>query len=82
MRIILSNKQTFKSKAGQEYVKCSYIDPVTGESGELFSSREQFDSFNVEADRVMTAEQVKNIDWPVEAVNAEFNQKGRLIGLK
>jgi len=82
MRIILTAKQTFKSKTGQEYVKCSFIDASTGETGELFSSAEQYRAYGLSEDRIMTPEVVKQIDWPVENTEAEFNQKGRLVSLK
>ena len=82
MRVILTSKQAIKSKAGQEYVKCSFIDALTGEAGDLFCTKEQFASYELPEDRVITAEALKAIDWPVQETNAEFNQRGRLVGLK
>lgn len=82
MRIILTAKQTFKSKTGQEYVKCSFIDATTGETGELFSSAEQYRAYGLPEDRIMDAKTVQQIDWPVADTEAEFNQKGRLVSLK
>jgi len=82
MRVILTSKQAIKAKTGQEYVKCSFIDAQTGEAGDLFCTKEQFASYELPEDRVLTAEQLKALDWPVSESNAEFNQRGRLVGLK
>lgn len=82
MKIIITNKATFSSKKGDEYVKAQFINPTNGATGELFSSRKEFEAFGVEiADSAVNIDVVSALKG-VETVEAEFDQKGRLVGLK
>lgn len=82
MRLILTAKQDIKARTGQEYVKISYIDPKSGETGDLFVPREQYVAYDLSADVIATPEKISKVEWPVEMVEVEFNQRGRVVSLK
>jgi len=82
MKIIITNKQTFSSKSGTEYVKAQFINPVNAATGELFASKAEFDKFGVSISELpVNLEVVKALE-ELDTYDVEFDQKGRLVGLK
>jgi len=82
MKIIITNKATFSSKKGDEYVKAQFINPETGATGELFTSKKEFDGFNVEIADTTANPEVVNALRGIQTHDVEFDQKGRLVSIK
>jgi len=81
MKIILTSKQNIKAKTGQQYVKLSFLNIKTGESGDVFLTADQFASYNIPDASILSKENVDDVSWPIEPVDVEFNQRGRVESL-
>jgi len=81
MKVILFGKEEIKStKTGEEYVKCSAITE-RGTGIEIFTSKENFDSFRLPATKILNKDDVAEIFAKYQTADVEFNNRGRLENL-
>jgi len=81
MKIVITGKDTIKSKKGAEYVKLSYVSPK-GQAGEIFTTKEKYDAFAMDESKICSSETLKKFVELSDMVEAEFDPKGYLIGLE
>lgn len=82
MRVICLKPEEIKSsKTGAEYRKVSYISEQ-GKSGEVFLSKEEFDALNFPVGKCLVLDDVKELFEKFQAVDVEFNERGRCVGVK
>jgi len=82
MQVIVTSKQTIKSKAGQSYV----ILHGLSESGEVVSTmvtaEQAAGEFAVPESAMASKEQIAALFKDLPVVDIDFNQRGRLVGVK
>jgi len=80
MKVILTKKQDIvSSKTKSAYVKCDWLNPKTGAVGEIFCSKEQFESYGLPEDRIATKEDLKTFEDASLITEIEFDNTGRLV---
>lgn len=82
MKVVVTKKEEFEGKKnGVKYVKLSYIR-LTGETGEVFTTEDKFNSFSVDESVFVTPEALKGILGDADTVDVEFDQKGYVVGIE
>jgi len=82
MRVIFTAIDTFKSKAGEPYVKFSYVSP-NGEAGSFLTTPDKVKAFGIDdaAELVATRKALHDALSTLPSVDVEFNATGRVVGI-
>ncbi len=80
MKVLVTKKDEFSSKAGTPFVKCSYIDEK-GETGEVFTTKEKFDAFGYSVKKVLDPADLVELFKSLETSEVEFNSRGQVVSL-
>lgn len=81
MRVILTKKEEFASKKGQEYVKLSYVG-LDGYAGQVFLTKEKYLTEKVDDNLIVNQKTMSEIEKICDVVDVEFDQAGRLVGIR
>jgi len=81
MRVILTAKENIKAKDGTEYVKCSFISTTDGKSGDVFTTKDKYESFDISTDSYVPLKDLIEFARSVPVVDVEFDQRGRVVSL-
>jgi hypothetical protein len=78
MKVILTRKEEFASKAGQEYVKVHFL-ALDGSVGEVFTTAEKYAQFKVDNGLVCTPETLEVFADKADLVDVQFNNRGQVV---
>jgi len=82
MKVYITKKDEFKGKKnGVEYVKLSFLR-ASGETGEVFTTKDKFESFNVDEDKFITPEELNDALSDRPTLDVEYDQKGFVVGIE
>lgn len=83
MKIIITKKQSITSaKKGTEWVKLFFLSPKDGTTGNIFTSKEAFEKYKIDADSILDETKLKEISNGLSVYEAEFDQEGRLLDIQ
>jgi len=80
MKVIVTKKDEFSSKAGVPFVKLYYV-AENGECGEVFTSKENYDKFGFSSKKVLESADLSEMFKSLESANVEFNSQGKVVAL-
>lgn len=80
MRVIITKKEVFASKAGQEYVKLHYLS-LDGAVGEIFTTKEKASAFKLEDKTICSPATLKEIEEVCDTVDVQFSNKGQVVSV-
>lgn len=82
MKIIITKKTDINSVKGK-FVKLSYIEPETGETDSIFTTKEEYDKWGYDDSKVADANVLKSLatDPNVQLSDVEFNKRGSTVML-
>jgi len=81
MQLAITKKVEIKSKAGQAFTILHGI-AEDGETVQVFMNEAQAKEFDVPEGAIATAEQLKALHADLPVVDVDFNNRGRLVGVK
>jgi len=82
MKLIITKKESFVGKKNSiPYVKLSFLS-VDGATGEIFTTKEKFDAFGLDENKICSADTIKKIIECADVVRGDFDQKGYITSLE
>lgn len=82
MKVIVTRKEEFTGKKnGVTYVKLSFVRP-TGETGEIFTTQEKYNAFQVDDSKFLSQENLTQILEGMDTTDVEYDAKGYVVGLE
>lgn len=77
MKVIFLTKNEFSGKDKREWVKADYLTDK-GEVGSVFTSKTDFDTFALSADRFADKRDLDNLFESVASSDISFDNRGRV----
>lgn len=82
MKIVLTNKQEIKGKDGRQWVNLAWINPETGTTGYVFCSFDDYVKYGITDVDFLSGKELLETFSSSPIVDADFNERGRVIGLR
>jgi len=81
MKVILTKKVAISAK-GKDWVKVGYINRKDGSTGTIFTSKEDFDGYNIPESAFLSDEDFTRFVGFAPVVEVDFDERGRVINVE
>jgi len=78
MKVILTSKEEFASKAGQDFVKLHYLS-LNGQVGEALMTKEKYLLSKVDENKIASKDTLKQIEEISDVVDVAYDKNGRIV---
>jgi len=82
MKIVITSIKQIVGKDKREWTKANFVKASTGETGEIFAKKADFDAFGLTDEHAVSTNDLKSFVANSPVVDADFDEKGRLLGIQ